>query len=502
MEDIDSTFETDILTPFSFAEMLDRLSQSPGVSKHSICDGQTQIVYADFPSYFECIESYFQAQGISQDDCVAFECQNATATLIVLLALLHRGQHLLLLPAQGDSLKEADFKPDIPAFCKTHISVSLLSTENELNPKVIVNLINADPHESFAVAAFKRLDLSKRRLLMRTSGSMGDAKIVQFSHVNMLGNTANCVQRFGLKATSRVMIPVPIFHMYGLSAALIPGLLAGACIDVQANINILRFMEHERRFKPDVVYLNPTLCRMVLQRKSNPIFKGISAGSLLQGSLTYDIGERFDAFFNLYGSTEMGATATAFIGSSMGKLTHLNPMPGVKIEIDPETKALYASHCYCFDGYFTSEGYAIDVTTQPYNTGDIAELLANGCFEVIGRQGNSTNRAGFLVQFADVENALLQTKKVEQAVVLVSQEDTVRGQKLYAFCVPMEITKPFEKTAQIIRKACFDILPKYAVPDEIILLKTFRLLPNGKVDRQVLKQCIAEKNENESIGVI
>jgi len=495
MKDMDSTFDADILTPFSFAEVLDKLSQLPGISKHFISDGQTQIIYADFPSYFEWIENYFQGQGISRDDCVAFECQNTTATLMVLLALFHRGQHLLLLPTQGDALKETDFKPDISSFCKTQISVNLLSKEDELNPKVIVRLINTDLHESFDAAAFKRLDLSKRRLFMRTSGSMGEAKIVQFSHVNLLGNAANCVQRFGLKANSRVMIPVPVFHMYGLGAALIPALLAGACIEVQANTNILRFMAHERRFKPNVAYLNPTLCTMVLKRKSNPTFKAISAGAVLQGSLFCEVSDRFDVFFNLYGSTEMGAIATASTGLTLDNLTQLNPMPGVKIDISPENKALYCSHPFCFDGYFSSEGYVIDVTTDLFSTGDIAESLANGCFKVLGRQGNSTNRAGFLVQFADVENALLKTKKVEQTVVLVSQQETVRGNMLYAFCVPMDITKPFAKTAQMIRKTCFETLPKYAVPDEIILLKTFPLLPNGKVDRQAFKQCVAQRNE-------
>jgi len=37
-----------------------------------------------------------------------------------------------------------------------------------------------------------------------------------------------------------------------------------------------------------------------------------------------------------------------------------------------------------------------------------------------------------------------------------------------------------------IRTACFDILPTRAVPDDIIIVDSLPLLPNGKIDRQKL----------------
>lgn len=474
----------------SFTELLDKLSHFDGVATHFISDTDSRVCYRELPSYLTTIEAYLQTQGISRNDCVAFECQNTTLALLVLLALLYRGQHLLLLPPQGNLLKEPGFKPDIPVFCKVHITVA----DGRANIASIPDVLNIHQHKRFEASAFSRIATqSERLLLLRTSGSMGDAKIVRFSHAKLLGNAANCTRRFELNEQSRVTIAVPVFHLYGLGAGFIPALLAGANINVQGNTNILRFLENERSFKPDVVYLNPTLATMLLKGRRNkqPYTCTISAGAALSEQLYREYCERFGPMINLYGSTEMGAAATAVTHPDGDWPNRLFPMQGVEMRLDPDSQALYCLHPYGFDGYLNSQGEVLPVSTYPYNTGDVAHLLDNGSIELLGRQGNSTNRAGFLVQFADVENALLRTGKVEQAVVLCGQQETIRGQKLYAFCIAKKAVSPaHEITAQAIRQICFEQLPRYAVPDEIILKETFPLSPSGKIDRHLLQQHI------------
>jgi hypothetical protein len=49
-------------------------------------------------------------------------------------------------------------------------------------------------------------------------------------------------------------IPVPIFHMYGLGAAFLPGILAGASIDFQANSNLLKYLQREKDFNPNIAW--------------------------------------------------------------------------------------------------------------------------------------------------------------------------------------------------------------------------------------------------------
>ncbi len=488
--------------PLCFSKLLHGLSHSDEVNHHLLSDAQTQVYYRDLLDYFSRIESFLREQNIAPDDCVAFECHNTVAAIVVLLALFDRGQHLLLLPPQGNTLKEPGFKPEVPAFCKAHLTVFSSQQEQaasaEISPENITSLISVDSHVLFDTEAYHRLPLNGQRLLLlRTSGSMGDAKIVRFSHEKLLGNAINCVERFALNTESRVTIAVPVFHLYGLAAGLIPSLLAGASLNVQDNTNILRFMAHERRFKPNIVYLNPTLAIMLLKgrRNSKPFIQTISAGAALPEKVYHDYRERFGPFTNLYGSTELGAAATTIMQHDMqydkNRPNRLMPMSGVKMTVDSTNNTLHCLHPCGFDGYLNSQGQSLAVETSPYSTGDVAKILEGGEFELLGRQNDSTNRDGFLVRFADIENALLQTGEVEQAIVIHGSKETPRGQKLHAFCIAKKSSSnPI--TSQTIRQACFSLLPKYAVPDDITLWRTFPLSSSGKIDRQSLQQLITE----------
>lgn len=487
------------LAPSPFATLIDHLCQSDIANQHFIGDALLQLSYADLPRYISAIENALHVSSISPDDCVAFECQNTTPALLTLLALLYRGQHILLLPPEGNPMKEPGFTPQIPTFCKQHLTINALNTELDTTPATIASLMNSYSNASFAETAFQRLSTDKPLLLLRTSGSMGDAKIVCFNHTKLVGNAKRCIERFGLESASRVTIAVPIFHMYGLGAGLIPSLLVGASIDIQANTNILRFLAHERRFNPTTVYLNPTICSMLLKgRRGDKLYKRtISAGAPLPASVATDYQNRFGPISNLYGSTEMGVIATE--SPSASSVRHFKPLPGVTmcIEDDEHNNALFCKHPDGFDSYINQHGNKIPLATFPFDTGDRAESADNETdeFKLIGRQGNSTNRSGFLVQFDDIEDALLKTGKVEQSLIVITQEETIRGLKLYAFCVAKKTTASEKINEHSIRQASQSLLPKYAVPDEIILMKQLPLSASGKIDRQALTQHIAHQKQ-------
>jgi acyl-CoA synthetase (AMP-forming)/AMP-acid ligase II len=74
------------------------------------------------------------------------------------------------------------------------------------------------------------------------------------SHDKLLKNAQNCVNRWELDGKDRMTIPVPIFHMYGLGAAFLPGILAGASIDFQANSNLLKYLQREKDFNPNIAW--------------------------------------------------------------------------------------------------------------------------------------------------------------------------------------------------------------------------------------------------------
>ena len=59
-----------------------------------------------------------------------------------------------------------------------------------------------------------------------SSGTSGRAKYICFRHIPLLRNAGNCLERFGINSASKVLIPVPVSHMFGLGVGLLPALLA------------------------------------------------------------------------------------------------------------------------------------------------------------------------------------------------------------------------------------------------------------------------------------
>jgi acyl-CoA synthetase (AMP-forming)/AMP-acid ligase II len=71
---------------------------------------------------------------------------------------------------------------------------------------------------------------------------------------------------------------------------------------------------------------------------------------------------------------------------------------------------------------------------------------------------------------------------------VVARKDASRqGEQIAAFCVPRP--GALADAAQL-RRQCFDLLPHYAIPDEVQVTETLPLLPSGKVDRQTLAASI------------
>jgi len=331
------------------------------------------------------------------------------------------------------------------------------------------------------------------------------------SHARLLGNALNCVRRFRLESDDRIAIPVPIFHMYGLGAAFLPGIAIGASIDLQDNSNILRYMERERQFSPNVAFLTPALCDMLLKgRRSARIYERVvTAGDRIKEAVFRAFESRFGRLLNLYGSTEMGAIAAADPDDPLDvrAVTAGKPMADVQMRVDEKGAAsadgtqvgeLYCKHAYGFAGYVDEHGDRMDqgAMTQPdwFKTGDLGRIWQDGYIEVLGRCDHSVNRSGHLVLFADIEKAL-ETLQGTARVVVVAAGESKWGKRIVAFCVPGDGGATLSE-AQV-RKACFDVLPRYAIPDDVLVISSLPTLPNGKVDRPALVEIASRGDDGE-----
>jgi acyl-coenzyme A synthetase/AMP-(fatty) acid ligase len=289
--------------------------------------------------------------------------------------------------------------------------------------------------------------------------------------------------------------------MYGLGAEFLPAVMAGAAIDLQNKMNVLKYLEREKRFKPTIAFVTPTICDMLLKgfKTQRTGYKMIvTSGQRIGEELFCAFDERVNGcLVNQYGSSEMGAIAACDPADAQdNKATTIGkPMAGVQLMIGTDegithatadgSGELFCQHPYGFLGYVDEDGAWLQraAPTSWYNTGDLARSLPHGSIQVTGRAGNSVNRRGYLVQFADLEQRMEGIQDVAQVVVVRAPGESAHGERIAAFCV---LSQPATLNQLQVRERCFERLPAYAIPDDIFILDALPLLPSGKVDRQRL----------------
>jgi acyl-CoA synthetase (AMP-forming)/AMP-acid ligase II len=87
------------------------------------------------------------------------------------------------------------------------------------------------------------------------------------------------------------------------------------------------------------------------------------------------------------------------------------------------------------------------------------------------------------VQLEDIERIMEKLPGVEQVVVTPAPGPSAHGPRIAAFCV---VSENADWDDQKIRSRCFDLLPRYAMPDEVHVMSALPLLATGKVDRRAL----------------
>ena len=456
-------------------EFIGQLSESKAAQQNILTDGTHTCRYADMPAAFDAFAAHFAATGISQADTVVLECENTVASALTLLFLLERGYSVLLVPRRAESAA-------MPRFARYR----LLTTESG----------TLDPAQFLAISAndeWNGTSADEPVVYLRTSGSTGAPKMAVHPHARLLANGANCVERLGLSADDRIALPVPIGHMFGLGAAFLPAVSVMASVDLQKGANLLRFIQREKAFDPTVVFFTPVFIEMLLKgrRKRRAYRLSVSAGDRFRGDTFARYEDRFGRLVNLYGSTEMGAIAASSPADPFERrsTTAGKPMSGVQMRVADASNGLgmlWCNHPAGLTGYVDMDGRPTgqDLAAQDgwFCTSDLGCIHADGRLFVKGRASHSVNRNGLLVYFADVENAFETLDMVDTAVV-VSKGESVRGQNLTAYCV---LKAGKRMTNDELRSAAYDLLPRRAVPDDVTILRTLPLLPNGKVDRQAL----------------
>jgi amino acid adenylation domain-containing protein len=117
-----------------------------------------------------------------------------------------------------------------------------------------------------------------------------------------------------------------------------------------------------------------------------------------------------------------------------------------------------------------------------YKTGDLARWHLDGFVEYLGRSDFQVKIRGFRVELGEIEAAIESFPSISQSVV-VANEGTSGDKTLVAYFVH---DHGADFSVEQLKTFLRGKLPEYMVPPVLMVLESFPLSPNGKIDRKAL----------------
>jgi thioesterase domain-containing protein/acyl carrier protein len=236
-------------------------------------------------------------------------------------------------------------------------------------------------------------------------------------------------------------------------------------------------------------------------------------------ALSYDLQQRFferlnAKLHNLYGPTEAAIDVTFWecVANEERSVPIGRPIANTEIYLlDPSLQSvpvggpgeLYIGGVGLARAYhhrpdltaqqFIPHPFSLDSSRRLYKTGDLARFRSDGAIEYIGRSDHQVKIRGFRIELGEIEAALRDCENVKDLIVQ-TQQDSRGDVMLVAYIVYDH--EPAPKPADI-REFLKHKLPEYMVPAAFVMMSSFPLTANGKVNRRALATMRPEKLEVE-----
>ncbi len=132
--------------------------------------------------------------------------------------------------------------------------------------------------------------------------------------------------------------------------------------------------------------------------------------------------------------------------------------------------------------------------SRMYCTGDLCRWLPDGNIDYLGRIDHQVKLRGFRIELGEIEAVLAKDPSVRQCLVM-AREDQPGLKRLVAYLVPHEGVDPNPDNLVLHLQRS---LPDFMVPTAFVVLETFPLTPNGKIDRKALPPPEYKKDAGEN----
>ncbi|MFE5571365.1 amino acid adenylation domain-containing protein [Amycolatopsis japonica] len=471
-----------------------RVAESPDAV--AVVDGERTLSYAELDRESDGLAGYLASRGVRRGDRVGVVMERGAELLVALLAIWKAGAAQVPVNVDYPAERIERMLADSGAALAICVAASLGAVPQGIEPVVMGAREYAAP--PVLVGAHDTA------YVMYTSGSTGVPKGVAVPHgsVAALAGDPGWSQGPG----DRVLLHASHAFDASLVEIWVP-LVSGATVVVAepGAVDAQRVREAIER-GVTTIHLTAGTFRVVAEEAPESF---IGLREILTGGDAVPLAsvERMRRacpdvrFRQLYGPTEITLCATWLVlepGAETGDVLPIGgPLAGRQAYVldaflqpvaPGVTGELYLAGAGLAHGYLG----APDATAQRfvanpfaagerlYRTGDLARWTEDGELLFGGRADSQVKIRGYRVEPGEIEAVLTALPDVAQAVV-VAREERPGEKRLIAY-----VTAESELEAETVRARLAERLPEFMVPAVVLVLDTFPLTLNGKIDRAAL----------------
>ena len=392
-----------------------------------------------------------------------------------------------------------------------HLTTIISTTESSVSgiySWADFNDLSNDSSDQDLDARLNSQDMDDPINIQYTSGTTGFPKGATLSHHNILNNGYFVAETMNFDESDRLVVPVPLYHCFGMVMANLGCLTHGACAIYPSETfepeAVLHAVQSERA---TALYGVPTMfiAELALPNFSEYDLKtlrtGIMAGAPCPVDTMTQVNERMHMteVEIAYGMTETSPVSFQTRVDSpaekrVSTVGKVHPHVEVKI-INPDTNKLCTvgeMGELCTRGYSVMLGYwenpeATSLAIDGHgwmHTGDTAVMDLDGYVNIVGRIKDMIVRGGENIYPREIEEYLIAHKDIED-VQVTGVPDEKFGEEIIAW---VKLNGDSDLSEDDVKGFCKGRIAHYKVPRYIRFCKEFPMTVTGKVQKYKMRE--------------
>jgi long-chain acyl-CoA synthetase len=481
--------------------------------------GSTTLTWGEIESRVAAVAAGLAALGVGRGDRIAVQLGNTPDFPVVYFGALRAGLVAVpvntgytraeLLHCLGDS--GAAVLVTTRSGAETGLSVA---SELEALQSVVVADVDTAPAGATTLDALLQTapgladsvgggeDLA---VVIYTSGTSGRPKGAMLTHRALLANLDQCTQIDPPVTTSDdvVLLVLPLFHIYGLNAALGAVAKHGATGSLSERFDPVETLEQIRRHGvTNVIGAPPMYVAWSMLPDVGDAFSSVRLAVSGAAPLPSDVLHRFldvtgHHVFEGYGLTETAPVLTTTLMSEVAKPGSIGrAVPGIELKlVDEQGRPVEDGDPgeICVRGANTFSGYWPDGEGGPdgdgwFATGDVAYVDDDGDLHLVDRRRELILVSGFNVYPREVEDVLVEHPDIEEAAV-IGIAHPYTGESVKALVV---LRAGARLSAEDVIAYCALSLARFKCPTAVELVAELPHSATGKVSKGQLRAASLE----------